>query len=154
MIKPCDGRMGCNYVVARIVGTGGIQKNISQDCIFSHKFRRLQVRWKTRLSDDLVWWDWTCLLVHGARSWSTLRQTQYWKIVLWTINRWSCPFICDVMTGAKLGWVWNYKTRKVLRNEYYDLDYGHTLAGLSVWNQFMSSSYVWSGNHKFGTWDG
>ena len=26
MIKPCDGRMGCNYVVARIVGTGGIQK--------------------------------------------------------------------------------------------------------------------------------
>ena len=30
----------------------------------------------------------------------------------------------------------------MLRNEYYDLDYGHTLAGLSVWNQFMSSSYV------------
>ena len=28
MIKPCDGRMGCNYVVARIVGTGGIQKKI------------------------------------------------------------------------------------------------------------------------------
>ena len=26
MIKPCDGRMGCNYVVARIVGTGGIHK--------------------------------------------------------------------------------------------------------------------------------
>ena len=54
MIKPRDGRMGCNYVVARIVGTGGIQKkNISQDYIFSHKFRRLQVRWKTRLSDEL-----------------------------------------------------------------------------------------------------
>ena len=53
MIKPRDGRMGCNYVVARIVGTGGIQKSISQDCIFSHKFRRLQVRWKTRLSDEL-----------------------------------------------------------------------------------------------------
>ena len=26
MIKPRDGRMGCNYVVARIVGTGGIPK--------------------------------------------------------------------------------------------------------------------------------
>ena len=28
VIKPHDGRMGCNYVVARIVGTGGIQEKI------------------------------------------------------------------------------------------------------------------------------
>ena len=28
MIKPRDGRMGCNYVIARIVGTGGIPKKL------------------------------------------------------------------------------------------------------------------------------
>ena len=26
MIKPYDGRMGCNYVAARIAGTGGLPK--------------------------------------------------------------------------------------------------------------------------------
>ena len=34
MIKPRDGRMGCNYVVARIVGTGGIQKKISVKIVY------------------------------------------------------------------------------------------------------------------------